>query len=83
MHAYVLNDVIIPFSTINNILIFINNSNFSPVFFKQACQNNPGANKKWTGSSLHISIHFFLKFSNTIASNNVSRWSYKSWHSSF
>ena len=41
---------LIPFLTIINIL-FVNNSNFTPVFFKQACQTNPGADKKWVGPS--------------------------------
>ena len=35
------------FSTIINISLFVNNSNFIPVFFKQACQASPGADKKW------------------------------------
>ena len=42
------------------------------VFFKQACHANPGADKKWTGSSCYISIHLFVKLSNTSASNDVS-----------
>ena len=33
------------FSTIINISLFVNNSNFFPVFFKQACQASPGADK--------------------------------------
>ena len=37
---------LIPFSSINNISISLINSNFSPVFFKQACHTNPGADKK-------------------------------------
>ena len=37
---------LIPFSTINNISISANNSNSTPVFFKQACHANPGADKK-------------------------------------
>ena len=36
---------LIPFSTINNILISVNNSNFTLVFFKQAFHANPGADK--------------------------------------
>ena len=36
---------LIPFSTINNISILVNNSNYTPVFFKQACHANPGAYK--------------------------------------
>ena len=41
----------IPFSTISSISISVSNSNFTPVFFKQACHANLGAVKKWAGSS--------------------------------
>ena len=51
----------------------VNNSSSTPVFLKQACHANPGAYKRWAGSSSYISIHLFLKFSNTSASNNASR----------
>ena len=34
------------FFNINNISISVNNSNFTPVFFKQACHANPGADRK-------------------------------------
>ena len=34
---------LIPFSYINHISISVNNSNFTPVFFKHACHFNPGA----------------------------------------
>ena len=53
---------VIPFSTINNILISVNNFSFTSVILKQACHANPGADRRWTGSSLSISIHLFLKF---------------------
>ena len=36
---------LIPFSTINNLSTLVNNSNFTAVFFKQACHANPGADK--------------------------------------
>ena len=39
-------------SSIN--ILFANNSNFTPVFFKQACHANPGADKKLAGSSSYI-----------------------------
>ena len=73
---------LIPFSTINNISISVNNPNFTPVYFKQACYSNPGADGKWARSSSRISIHVFLKFSNPSASSNVSLWKYRSWYSS-
>ena len=63
---------VVPFSTINNISKSVNNSNLVPIFFKQACHANPGADKKRAGSSLYISIHLFLKYSNKSASSNVS-----------
>ena len=63
---------VVPFSTINSISTSVNNSNFTFVLFKHACHANPGADKKWAGSSLYISIHLFLIFSNTSASKNVS-----------
>ena len=59
----------------------VNNSNSTLVFFKHACHANPGADKKWAGSSSYISMHLSLKFSNTSASNAVSDWTYKSWYS--
>ena len=34
-----------PFSTINSLSISVNNSNSTPVLFKQACHANPGADK--------------------------------------
>ena len=52
-------------TTINNISTSVNNSNFISVYLKQACHTNPGADRKWAGSSSYISIHLFLKFSNT------------------
>ena len=70
---------LIPFSTTNNISISVNNSNFTPAFFKQACYANPGADKKWAESNSYISIHLLLKFSITSATNNVSLWTLKSW----
>ena len=65
------------FSAISNISILVNNSISTSLFLKQGCHTNPGADKNWAGSSSYISIHFFLKFSNTSASNNVSLWTYK------
>ena len=34
------------FLTIMNISLFVYNSSFTPVFFKQVCHANPGADKK-------------------------------------
>ena len=53
LHIYVLHDIppLIPISIINNISMSVNNSNFTPVFFKQTFHANPGADKKWAGSS--------------------------------
>ena len=48
------------------------NSNFTLVFFKQACYANPGADKKLTGSNPQTSIHLSLKISKTSANNGVS-----------
>ena len=63
---------IVPFSIINSISVSVNNSNSTPVFFKQAYHANPGADTKNIGSSSYFSRHIFLKFSYTSASNNVS-----------
>ena len=71
---------LIHFSIIINISLSVDNSNFTPVNFKQSCHANPGADKKWAVSSSYISIHLFLNFSNTSISNNVSRWTYWSWY---
>ena len=49
---------LIPFSAINNISISINNFNLTPVFFKQACHANPGADGEWAGSSSYVLMHF-------------------------
>ena len=46
----------------NMLSISVNNSNFTPVFFKQACHANSGADKKSVGSNSYISIHLFLSF---------------------
>ena len=35
----------------------VDNSDFTFVFFKQACHANPGADKKQEGSCSYISIH--------------------------
>ena len=72
---------LIPFSKISNASLSVNNSNFTLVFFKAAFHVNPGADKKWAGSISYISMHLFLKFSNTSASNDVSDWTYRSWYS--
>ena len=42
---------LIPFSDISNISKSVNNSNFIVIFLKQACHANPGAHRKWAGSS--------------------------------
>ena len=73
---------LIAFSTANNILIPLKRSNFNLVFFRTACHANPGADIKFTGSSLCISRHIFRKFSNSSANNNVLLWTYKSRYSS-
>lgn len=46
------------FSTINNISGWVNSYKFTFVFFKATCHANPGAERKWAGSSLHILRHF-------------------------
>ena len=67
----------VPSSYIISMSLSVNNSNSTLVFFKHACHANPGADKKWAGSSSYISMHLSLKFSNTSASNNVSDWTYR------
>ena len=39
------------FSTINNISMSVNSSNFTSVFFKAACHANPGAERNFAGSN--------------------------------
>ena len=58
---------LIPFSTINNRSTSIKRSNMTLVFYKAACHADPGAGRNFAGSSLYISRHIFLKFSNTSA----------------
>ena len=63
-------------STINNISMSVKGSN---LIFEAAWHDNPGAEKNFAGLSSYISRQIFLKFSNTLAYNNVSLWTYKSW----
>ena len=44
------------FSVSNNILISVNNSNFTSVFLKQACHANPGADKTAGSSFFYFSV---------------------------
>ena len=73
---------LIPFPTINNISVSVRRSNLTLVFFRAACHANPGAEKNFAGSGLHILRCIFLKFSNTSANKNVSLSKYKSWYPS-
>ena len=50
----------------------VKRSNFTLVFFEAVCHANCGAVRKQARSSSHILRHIFLKFSNTLANNNVS-----------
>ena len=45
--------------------------NFTLVFFKTACRADPGAERRFTGSSLYILRHIILKLLNTSANNNL------------
>ena len=51
---------LIPASIINNISTSVNNSKFTFAFFKHACHANPGADKKWEGSSPSWNSPYFL-----------------------
>ena len=54
---------LIPDSIINSMSMSVSNSKFTVVFFfKDACHANPGADKKFVGSSSYISMHVFLNF---------------------
>ena len=72
---------LIPVSTINNKSIAVNISNFAMVFLKAACHANPGTERKWAWSNPYIPRHIFWKLINTSTTNNVSFWTYNSWHS--
>ena len=43
---------LLPFSIINNILMSVNMSNSTFVFFRGTCHANPGAEINFTGSNL-------------------------------
>ena len=43
--------------TINSISILFNNSNFTSVFFKAACQAHPGAERNFAGSKIFETRH--------------------------
>ena len=58
-------------SVTNSLSTSVNNSKFI-FLFRHACHANPGADKKYEGSSPYISNHLSLNFSKTSASNNVS-----------
>ena len=60
------------------ISISVKRCNFNLVFFEAACYANPGAVRKWPGSSSSIWRKLFQKYSNTSASNNVLLWTCKS-----
>ena len=70
----------IPFSTIINILLFANNSNFNLHILNKLAMLIQVQIKKWAESSAYVLIHLFLKLSNTSAINNVSLWTYISWY---
>ena len=57
----------------------VDNSNFTSVFFKTACQANLGTEGNLAGSDRYSSKQVFLKFSKTSASSNVSLLRYESW----
>ena len=67
-----IEDVTIPFFTINNISISVKRSNFTFVNFKVAYHPNTGTERNFAGSRPCISRHIFRKFLNTSANNNVS-----------
>ena len=60
------------FSTINNISISVNRTNFTLVFFETACHAYSAAEENWAGSSPYILRKKFRKLLNTSASDNVS-----------
>ena len=61
-----------------NISMSFNESNSTPIFFKAACQANPGAEISFAGSRSYISRHMFLKFSKTSVKSNTSLLRYRS-----
>lgn len=63
----------------NTVLISVTNSYSIYVFFKHACHTPLVAEGEWEGSRWYISIHVLQKVLNTSASNNVWRWTHKSW----
>ena len=50
---------LISFSSIYNMWISVNRSNFKLSFSKAGCHANPGAETNFAGSSLYISMHLF------------------------
>ena len=71
---------LIPFSTINNISMSVNSSNFTSVFSKADYYVDPGSVRKRAGSNSYISRHIFRKFSNTLGNNTISLQASKSWY---
>ena len=60
------------FSSLYNILISVERSNFTLALLKAAWHANPGAERNFAGSSSYTLRGIFLKFSNTPANSNVS-----------
>lgn len=72
---------LIPFPTISNISLSVNNFSSTYVFFKCAFHDNAAGEWKWAGSSSCILIQFPKKLSNASASNMTSLWAYRWWYS--
>ena len=70
---------LVTFSTINNISISVERSNFTLAFLKAACHANLGAVRNREMSRSHIPRHISRRFSNISANNNISLWTCKSW----
>ena len=89
---------LIPFSTINNISIWVKRINFTFVFFKAACHTNPCAVRKWAWSSPYIlrqdtyfessqiqqlTIMYHCEYSNILGYKDIERYSLKFFISKF
>ena len=61
-----------PASYINNMSTYVNNSNFTFVFFKHTAHAKQGIGTKYAESNRYTLRHIFLKSSNMSASCSVS-----------
>ena len=80
LHTCVWHEILHSWYLFQPLVISVNISSLSPVFFKNASRANFRAAKDWPGSVLYNSRQLFLKHWNTSARNMFSLCMYRSWY---